>query len=252
MKILNLITGILLTVAYLLFYGNDTGLNLAIAPFVIPAITTGLTALGNLFSGTDRKEFTKEDFLKYGYKDFDPVKAKGDLARILASRRRSKSAAVETKNNQQGLNNPTDVYSNEAGLEEAGIQANTAIDEQDRQEENAIASTLFQANAGEPDEESDFEKLFSGGLIGAGLGFQLGDILNKEAVVDNNNDDPGLGDKLKLSGSGLSGLSGKVNSGRGTSPSRTISNDNLSNLADIIGGQRGKKKLGVSTSKNDY
>lgn len=249
-KIITLLLLFLPIIAEHLFNHNGF-IVFAIGPFVIPAAMAAASAIGNLFSGSDRKEYSKADFIKYGYKDFDPTKAKGDLARLISARRRARAGAVETKNNQFGLNNPTDVYSNEQGFEETQMQGNAQIDEADRQEENAIASTLFNLNAGQPDEDSAFSKIFSGGLKGAEMGFNLSGILGKSIKDTETTDTKNLTANANLENRQLSDLAGKIQ-GISGSPSRNISKKSLEDLAAILDQMRIKNKTGISIYDNQY
>lgn len=144
----------------------------------LPLAGAATGILGDLFGGDDYKQYTREEIEKL-FPAFDESKMTGDLSRLISARLKSKRQGIDAQNRQSGFRNPTDVYSNEEFLYDAERQGLTNIKEQKRQREERIASTLAAANLGQPLNPSTLDKIFEGGLTGAGLGFSLWDIINK-------------------------------------------------------------------------
>lgn len=146
---------------------------------------SALTGLANLFSGSGEPDYDKlwDDYMKK-YKRFDVQKAQGDIARFYNSKRKSRQAGIEAKNSAMGLNNPTDVYSNEEDLVTAEQSALTDISKIKQQEDNDLANAELQLKAGKPIPESSFSKVLSGGLIGADLGLQIQGLIDKRLPDD--------------------------------------------------------------------
>ncbi len=172
---------IVLIELFLRNFSSGTGVQLAWLPLAIGA---GVGLANAFFGGSDRKTYTKADYEKYGLKDFDPSKAKGDLARLTSARLKGRRAGISAQNQMSGLNNPTDIYSNEEDLVNAQIQGNINIDQQDRAEENQIAMNLFQANESQPQDQNFFGKFLEGGLIGANLGYKGQELADKILPTD--------------------------------------------------------------------
>lgn len=155
----------------------------------LPLALGGATGLADALFGDEKRTYTKNDLYKYGYKDFDPGKQKGDLARLINSQLKNRRAISEAKNSQLGINNPSDIYSGEEGLYDAQVKGNSAIDQQNAEEENRIASMLFQLNESQPD-ESGIERFISGGLEGANIGANISNLMEKAGTPDLAGDNP--------------------------------------------------------------
>jgi len=169
-------------------YIPDSVVQLAWIPLAIGA---GLGLANAFFGSSDRRSYSKADMEKYGYRDFDPTKAKGDLARITSARLKGRRAGISAQNQQSGLNNPTDVYSNEEDLVNAQMQGNINIDAQDRAEENQIAMNLFNMNESQPQDDNFFEKFLSAGVLGANLGYRGQELADKTLPgTDDGEDSP--------------------------------------------------------------
>lgn len=149
----------------------------------LPLALGGATGLADALFGDEKRTYTKDDLYKYGYKDFDPGKQKGDLARLINSQLKNRRAISEAKNSQLGINNPSDIYSGEEGLYDAQVKGNAMIDQTNKDEENKIASMLFQLNESQPN-ETGLERFISGGLEGANIGANISSLMNHANTPD--------------------------------------------------------------------
>jgi hypothetical protein len=192
--------------------------------WILPAAFAAAGMIGNMFSGDDQKEYTREDLAKYGYDFMDTGKAKGDLSRMISARLKGRRSGIDAKNKQQGSKTATDVYSNEEDLINAEVEGMSRIDEEKRMEDQAVAKTLFQMNAGR-EEESMFDKGFAGALTGASLGLGLDNALSSDLpegtdldITEKTGNLSSLSDKISnLPGStdnGVGGIADKIVGGR--------------------------------------
>lgn len=150
--------------------------------FVIPAITAGASAIGNMFSGnSDNTEEILQRYIK-NYHHFDESKAIGDLARMTNSRRKSRRAGIEAKNSQLGLSNPTDVYSNEEDLTNAEVQGLSDISGIKQQDTANFNQGKLAIEMGRQPEESTFSKGLFGALAGADMGLNIQSLITKAGI----------------------------------------------------------------------
>lgn len=158
-------------IAFLFFCRTKYGFD----PFGIAAITAGAGGLFNsLFGDDDRKEYTLDDLVKYGYEPYNADKERGDLQRVLSGRRKSRRQGIKSKNFQSGKNNPTDVYTNEEDLTQAEVLGLSEIEKNKRAEDNRIASILFQLNESQPEEKGFGQNFLEGALESLPIGLEIG------------------------------------------------------------------------------
>ena len=151
-----------------------TGSRYSIDPLTIAGITAGISGLGNALFGSDNREYTMEDLVKYGYKPYDADRERADLQRILSARRKSRRQGIKGSNFQSGKNNPTDVYANEEDLSQAEVMGQSDIQRRQREENNRIANILFGLNAGQPEDQGFGLNFIEGALEGLPIGLEAG------------------------------------------------------------------------------
>lgn len=148
--------------------------------------------LGDLF-GPKKETYDMEYLKRHGFNPMNAGQEKGELSRRISSRLKGRRTGINARNSQSGLNNPTDVYSNEEDLINAEAEGIANIDEAKKLEDKQIASLLMQLEAGQSD-ETDVSNFVGGALTGAGVGANIGSLLNK------GNFDPG---KFDPAGEGI-------------------------------------------------
>lgn len=157
-------------IAFLFFCRTKYGFD----PLIIAGLTAAAGGLGNALFGSDRREYTMDDIVKYGYKPYNADKERGDLQRVLSSRRKSRRQGIKGKNFQSGKNNPTDVYANEEDITQAEVLGLSDIERKKREEDNRIATILFGLNESQPEEQGFGFNFLEGALETLPIGLEAG------------------------------------------------------------------------------
>lgn len=158
-----------------------------LAPLAIAGITAGLSGLGNALFGSDKKEYTIDDLVKYGYKPYDADKERGDLQRILSARRKSRRQGIKGKNFQSGRNNPTDIHTNEEDITQAEVLGQSDIQRKQREENNRIAQILFNMNEQQPEDQGFGLDFIEGALEGLPIGLEAERLLKLSELPNDDN-----------------------------------------------------------------
>lgn len=165
----------------LLFAGlmEQAGVNLAVAPFVIPAIAAGIGGLANLFGGSEKKTYTVDDLIKYGYKPYNEGEELTNLNRMGEALKKDRRANVNEKAVSQGFSPTGSIFTNEEDILNSQMAGEQTIKKNAAQDKNKIAQMLFQLNESQPEDESDIMKFLSGAVGGAKQGFTIADIFKQ-------------------------------------------------------------------------
>lgn len=158
---------------------GSIGISLSIAPFVIPAIAAGVGGLVNLFGGEEKKTYTVDDLVKYGYKPYDEGEELANLNRYTAAMQKNRRGDTNEKLASEGFSPAGSIYTNESDILDNQTQAAGQIKQTARNEKNKIAQMLFGLNEGQPEEQSGIMKFLSGAVGGARQGFTIADMLKQ-------------------------------------------------------------------------
>lgn len=169
----------------------------------IPTITSLVGGIGNLF-GNSRRTYTKQDLVDSGYNPINEGKLKGDLARLVSAQLKNRRSGIDSKNNQLGIKDAKAVYSNEEDILNNQTAGEQNIDQMKTQEDNKIASLLFQLNEGQEQEKPWGQNLFEGVLAGANLGTSIAKLIPDGGAKPSATPDPNkTGDSVLKGFSGL-------------------------------------------------
>lgn len=157
--------------------GKEPVVVLAIAPFVLPAISAGISGLMNLFGGNEEEERYKKMLAMLNMQEQNVVKGASDatanLERMSTQEKKQRRDATAMSNAKSGMENPVMNYGNEEDIINALYRGVANIDANKQASLNEIAGKKAEVEAGYSGGESDFSRFFGGAIKGGNLGFDI-------------------------------------------------------------------------------
>lgn len=135
-------------------------------------------AIGNLFGGRKKKNYTLEDLKQYGYKPYDAAAKKKELMRISGQMLQQRRNLANQKASSLGLDPVQSSFTNEADVHDSLLSGIAQIEDEETKYNNAWAEKLLMINESQPEDESTIGKLLEGAFTGADLGLKFGSVFN--------------------------------------------------------------------------
>lgn len=145
-------------------------------------------AVGNLFGGKKKKNYTLDDLKQYGYKPYDAAAKKKELMRISGQMLQQRRNLANQKASSLGLDPVQSSFTNEADVHDSLLSGIAQIEDEETKYNNAWAEKLLMINESQPEDESTISKLVEGAFTGADLGLKFGSVLGHS---NKNPADPG-------------------------------------------------------------
>jgi len=134
-------------------------------------------AVGNLFGGKKKKNYTLDDLKQYGYKPYDAAAKKKELMRISGQMLQQRRNLANQKASSLGLDPVQSSFTNEADVHDSLLSGIAQIEDEETKYNNAWAEKLLMINESQPEDESTISKLVEGAFTGADLGLKFGSVL---------------------------------------------------------------------------
>jgi len=146
---------------------------------MLPAATSLISGAANLLGGEEKKTYTIDDLIKYGYKPYDEQNEISNLHRYSEAMKKDRRSNTNQKLASEGYSATGSIYTNEEDILNSTMQGEQQIKKTAANERNKIAQYLFGLNEGQEDEDSDIMKFISGATSGLAGGMSLADLFKK-------------------------------------------------------------------------
>jgi len=145
--------------------------------WLAPAIGAALGGAMNLFGGEEKKTYTIDDLIKYGYKPYNEQDEIQNLHRYSAGLKKQRTDSINQKLSSEGYSPVSNIYANEEDIIKGTMTGESDIRQKAQDERNKTASMLFRLNEGQEVDEGWLMKFLTGATGGASLGSNIGNLL---------------------------------------------------------------------------